>query len=172
MELGALICLPKNPFCETCPLNKICQGRGEAHLFPPPKAKVAVKKIEVSAAVILKNGKTYIQQRLHNGLMGGLWEFPGGKLEKNESPEEALVREIQEELGVHIEVGEKVLTIKHSYTKFRVTLHVFLCRLPKGRIRATSCEQWKWVAIQDLSAYPFPAANVKILEYLRATPAR
>jgi A/G-specific adenine glycosylase len=172
MELGALICLPKNPLCETCPLNKVCQGRGEAHLFPPPKAKVAVKKIEVSAAVILKNGKTYIQQRLHNGLMGGLWEFPGGKLEKNESPEEALVREIQEELGVHIEVGEKVLTIKHSYTKFRVTLHVFLCRLPKGRIRATSCEQWKWVAIQDLDAYPFPAANVKILEYLRATPAR
>jgi len=167
MELGALVCLPKNPLCEKCPLNKICEGREEAHLFPPPKVKVATKKIEVSAAVILKNGKTYIQQRLHKGLMGGLWEFPGGKLEKNELPEQALVREIQEELGVQIEVGEKILTIKHSYTKFRVTLHVFLCRLPKGRIQATSCEQWKWVTIQDLKAYPFPAANVKILEYLR-----
>ena len=169
MELGATVCLPKNPLCEKCPLNKICEAwkNEDVHRFPPAKEKSPTKKIEVSAAVILKNGKTYIQQRPHKGLMGGLWEFPGGKLEKSESPEEALHREIQEELGVQIEVGEKILTIKHSYTKFRVTLHVFLCRLPKGRIKATSCEQWKWVTIKGLEAYPFPSANVKILEYLR-----
>ena len=98
--------------------------------------------------------------------MGGLWEFPGGKLEKGESPEDCLKREILEELGVQIAIKQKILTIKHSYTQFRVTLNVFTCDLKPGRIRATSCDQWKWVSLKKINQYPFPAANVKILNYL------
>ncbi len=168
MELGATICLPKNPICGGCPLNRVCKTRslGEQGKYPPPKSRVATKKIEVSAGVLRRNGKIYIQQRPLKGLMGGLWEFPGGKLEKNENPEDCLKREMREELGIDVGVEEKILAIKHSYTRFRVTLHVFLCRWSSGRIRASSCEAWKWVHPEDLQGYPFPAANVKILEYL------
>lgn len=168
MELGATVCLPRNPLCDSCPLAPICQARIEnkQHLFPPTQVRARQNKIEVSAAVILKRGKAYIQQRLRNGLMGGLWEFPGGKRNANETPENCLKREIQEELGVDIVINSKLMTIKHSYTQFRVTLHVFLCRLPAGRIQATQCEEWKWVAPDELKRYPFPAANAKIVEYL------
>ncbi|GJL79535.1 MAG: A/G-specific adenine glycosylase [Nitrospinaceae bacterium] len=169
MELGATICLPKKPLCLLCPLNKSCMAKrnGVQEHFPPAKVKSAAKKIEVSAAVIHRNGKTYIQQRPQKGLMGGLWEFPGGKMEKGENPEECLIREIAEELGVQIKIKEKIMTIKHSYTQFRVTLHVFTCALLSGKIHATSCEQWKWVSPQNIDKYPFPAANVKILQHLK-----
>lgn len=168
MELGATVCLPKKPLCLLCPLNGVCQAKqkGMQEQFPPAKIKSVTKKIEVSAAVIQRNGKTYIQQRPQKGLMGGLWEFPGGKLEKGESPEDCLAREIKEELGVQVTIKQKILTIKHSYTQFRVTLHVFTCDLKSGKIRATSCDQWKWVSLKNINQYPFPAANVKILKYL------
>ncbi len=170
MELGATVCLPQNPLCLLCPLNTTCQAKQKnvQGNFPPAKVKAPSKKIEVSAAVIHRNGKTYIQQRPQKGLMGGLWEFPGGKIEKGETPEDCLRREIEEELGVQIKIKEKILTIKHSYTQFRVTLHVFTCTLLPGKIRATCCEQWKWVAPQNINEYPFPAANVKILDHLKA----
>ncbi len=170
MEIGATVCLPQKPLCLLCPLNTVCQAKrkGVQEQFPPAKIKSATKKIAVSAAVIQRNGKIYIQQRPQKGLMGGLWEFPGGKLEKDESPEDCLEREIKEELGVQIAIKKKILTIKHSYTQFRVTLHVFTCDLKPGRIRATSCEEWKWVTLKNIQQYPFPAANVKILNYLSA----
>jgi A/G-specific adenine glycosylase len=168
MELGATVCLPRNPLCPTCPILLMCKAQ-KANLqdrYPPPVVRPAQNKIVVSAAVILKGKKTYIQQRPRNGLMGGLWEFPGGKMEKNETPEECLKREIQEELGVDVEIESKLMTIRHSYTQFRVTLHVYLCRLTSGRIRATQCEQWKWVPFGELESYPFPSANAKIVEHL------
>jgi A/G-specific adenine glycosylase len=168
MELGSEICSPRKPSCSTCPAQQWCMSykSGEQEYYPPPKIRQPSKKIEVSAAVIIKNRKVYIQQRPQKGLMGGLWEFPGGKIEKNESQENCLLREIKEELGVDIEIQGKIMAIKHSYTKFRVTLHVFDCRLPSGRIKATCCEQWKWVKLKDLANYPFPAANVKIVDHL------
>lgn len=169
MELGATLCTPKSPDCPVCPLNKMCRARERnvQESYPPAKEKTVIKKIEVSAAVIERYGKVYIQQRPLKGLMGGLWEFPGGKIEKNETPEFCLRREIREELGVEIIIDEKLMTIKHRYTKFHVTLHVYRCRLPFGRIQAGSCEQWKWVKPRKLSSHPFPAANVKIVNHLR-----
>lgn len=170
MELGATVCLPKNPLCTTCPLNLYCKAKKEnlQDRYPPPVTRPAQSKIEVSAAVILKGNKAYIQQRPQGGLMGGLWEFPGGKLEKSETPEDCLKREIREELSVDVVIESKLMTIRHSYTQFRVTLHAYLCRLASGRIRATQCEQWKWVAFNKLESYPFPSANAKIVEYLNS----
>ena len=168
MELGATICIPKSPLCQQCPLRTICQAflKNCVNKFPPSKKKVPSKKIEVSAGIIIKNKKVYIQQRAKDGLMGGLWEFPGGKREKGESPEECLKREIQEELGVTVASLNKVMTIKHTYTQFRVTLNVFNCKLEKKKIQPDSCNQWKWVSLSSLKKYPFPAANVKIVKYL------
>lgn len=170
MELGATVCLPQNPACVQCPLKNNCQANleGVQSLYPPAQPKIPSKKIQVSAAVIQRNGKVYIQQRPPGGLMAGLWEFPGGKVEKNESPEDCLLREIREELGVRVSIREKLMVVKHSYTQFRVTLHVFVCRLPSGRIQTTSCDQWKWVNASELDSYPFPAANVKIIKDLKS----
>ncbi len=134
--------------------------------FPSTKKQICAKKIEVSAGIITKNKRVYIQQRAKNGLMGGLWEFPGGKREIGESLEECLKREIKEELRANIDVSERVMTIKHTYTNFRVILHVFSCKLQDKRIRPKGCEQWKWVSLSNLKKYPFPAANVKIVKYL------
>ncbi len=168
MELGATVCLPSKPSCLFCPLQTYCQAKinSEQHLYPPAKPKAPSKKIEVSAGVIWRGGKIYIQQRLKDGLMADLWEFPGGKIESGESPEECLTREILEELGVEVQIQDKLMTIKHSYTQFRVTLHVYRCQLLKGKIKAVSCQQWKWVDPTLLSKFPFPAANKRIVDSL------
>lgn len=168
MELGATICLPRQPDCSSCPLQSICEAsrHGVQAQFPPAKPRTVIQKIQVSAAVIFKNGKVYIQQRQHGGLMGGLWEFPGGKLEPGETPEQCIIREIHEELGVQVVPDKKLMTIQHSYTQFRVTLHVFSCRMISPRLRVNGCEQWKWVKPSALNTYPFPAANVRIVESL------
>jgi A/G-specific adenine glycosylase len=136
MELGATLCIPKSPICQQCPVQTICQAllKSRVNEFPPSRKKVTSKKIEVSAAIIIKNNKVYIQQRAKGGLMGGLWEFPGGKREEDESPEECLKREIQEELRATIISLNKVMTIKHTYTQFRVTLNVFSCKLGGGSV--------------------------------------
>ncbi len=168
MELGATVCLPKNTLCLLCPLKRNCkvQKAGKQNLYPPRKQKASTTKIEVSAAVILRRNKVYIQKRKIGGLMGGLWEFPGGKFESGESAEQCLNREIKEELRVSLHIDEKLMTVKHSYTRFRVTLHVFLCRVRSGRISPTQCEEWNWVKAETLDTYPFPAANVKIIKKL------
>jgi A/G-specific adenine glycosylase len=172
MELGATVCLPKNPLCLICPLKQNCgaQKTGKQNLYPPRKQKIPSTKIEVSAAVILRRNKIYIQKRKAGGLMGGLWEFPGGKFESGESAEQCLTREIKEEIGVALHIDEKLMTVKHSYTRFRVTLHVFLCRIHSGRVSPTQCEEWEWVKREELDTYPFPAANVKIIKSLKNHP--
>ena len=169
MELGATVCLPKNPLCLLCPLKRNCQAQksGKQNLYPPPKQAAPSTKISVSAGVLFRRNKIYIQKRKTGGLMGGLWEFPGGKFESGESPEQCLYREIKEELGVTIQIDEKLMTVKYSYTRFRVTLHVFLCRVRSGRVSPTQCEEWSWVKTEELDRYPFPAANVKIIKSLR-----
>lgn len=168
MELGATVCLPQNPLCEECPLKKLCKAKlsGKQELYPPKKTAAKISKIKVSAAVIFRKGHVYIQKRKGKGLMGGLWEFPGGKREAGETEEECLRREIKEELGVNIRIGEKIVTHRHSYTRFRVTLDVFQCRIHSGKLSPTECDEWKWVKPEELDQFPFPAANVKIIKLL------
>ena len=168
MELGATVCLPKNPLCLICPLRHNCKAQksGKQNLYPPRKQITPSIKIEVSAGVIFRKNKIYIQKRKAGGLMGGLWEFPGGKFKSGESAEQCLIREIKEEIGVALHIDEKFMTIKHSYTRYKVKLHVFLCRIKSGRISPTQCEEWGWVKREDLDTYPFPAANVKIIKSL------
>ena len=174
MELGATVCLPKNPLCRLCPLKRICMAKKseKQDLYPPRKQPSPSTKIEVSAGVILYRNKIFIQKRKVGGLMGGLWEFPGGKFEPGESPEQCLRREIKEELGVTLHIDEKIMVVKHSYTRFRVTLHVFYCRVHSGRLLPIQCEEWKWVKMEELETYPFPAANVKIIKRLMTTRGR
>ena len=102
-------------------------------------------------------------------MLGGLWEFPGGKIRRGEAPERALVREFAEEVGLRIAVGPKIVTVPHRYSHFSVNLHTFDCRYVSGRARAIDCAEVRWVRPGDLDALPFPAANKRILRVLKGS---
>jgi 8-oxo-dGTP diphosphatase len=125
------------------------------------------KSIEVSAALIFHQGKLLITQRHAGSHLGGLWEFPGGKREGSETFEECLVREIREELGVAIAVGELFEEVRHDYPEKSVHLKFFLCRLLSGEPQALDCAAVKWVDKAGLGEHEFPAADARLLEMLK-----
>ena len=124
--------------------------------------------IEVSAALIFRSGKLLITQRLAEAHLGGLWEFPGGKRESDETFEQCLVREIREELGAEICVGELFESVIHPYPEKTVHLKFFVCRLEGGEPQMLGCAAFKWISAAELDNYQFPAADTKLLEKLRA----
>ena len=123
--------------------------------------------IEVSAALIFREGKLLITQRQSDAHLGGLWEFPGGKREPGESFEQSLAREILEELRAEIAVGELFEEITHTYPEKAVRLQFFVCRLISGEPQAIGCTALKWVHKADLADYTFPAADARLLQKLR-----
>ena len=108
-----------------------------------------------------------IDRRLDKGLLGGFWEFPGGKIEGNETVQECIKREILEEIGIEIAVDSHLITIDHTYSHFRVNLQVYNCRYLSGQARAIECEEIRWVTIEELDNYTFPAANQEIIRALK-----
>ena len=156
MDLGASLCLPRNPACLLCPLRDLCKARaiGIQEQRPVLKPKADVPHYTVTAAVLRRDGKVLLAKRPSKGLLGGLWEFPGGKVEKGEGLEACLAREIQEELGTEIRVGEPFGVYQHAYTHFRITLHAFLCGLTGGEPRPVEAAELAWVLPSDLGNYP------------------
>jgi len=170
MELGALICTPQSPKCLLCPVQTLCQARlqGIAEMLPLKPKKKPLPHYDVSAAVIQQADKYLIAQRPPDGMLGGLWEFPGGKQEADETLTECLQREIQEELGVDIAVGELVTTIKHSYTHFKITLHAFYARLLNNQHpQSLGVADWRWVTLTEMETFPFPRTDQKIIEAIK-----
>jgi 8-oxo-dGTP diphosphatase len=122
----------------------------------------------IGVAVIWNdNQQILIDRRLPEGVMGGLWEFPGGKVEAGESIAECIKREIREELGIEIAVGEHLITIDHTYTHLRVTLTVHHCRLIAGVPQPLECDEISWVDLDELEKFDFPAANSQIIAALK-----
>ena len=124
-------------------------------------------QVEVSAALIFRGGQLLITQRHATAHLGGLWEFPGGKREHGESFEQCLVREIREELGVEISVGEVFEEITHDYPEKSVHLKFFRCQLLAGEPQPLDCAAVKWVSAAELAAHEFPAADAQLLEKLK-----
>lgn len=176
MELGATICTPTSPRCLLCPLAKECAALAagtQAQRPIIPKRK-KTPHFDVTAGVIWQGdpfaSRLLIAQRPQTGMLGGLWEFPGGKLESTDADLPAcLRREIQEELGIEIVVGAPVTTVKHAYTHFRITLHAFHARHTGGQPQALGCAAWRWIMLDELDAYPFPVTDGKIIGALKAT---
>ena len=170
MELGAVICRPSSPRCDACPVANLCAGLRLGVVAERPVRGPArtIKPIQVAIGVLVDNDRILIQKRPDSGLMPSLWEFPGGKLKPGETPEEALYREFAEELGLAVWRLDKIATIRHAYTSFRVVLHAFLCELrdqkQKPVLRAAS--EARWVTRRQLDQFAFPAANRKLIELL------
>lgn len=126
--------------------------------------------LDVSAALIFRGGRLLITQRHACAHLGGLWEFPGGKREPGESSEVCLARELREELGVVVSVGQVLEELTHAYPEKTVQLKFFLCRLESGEPQPLGCAAIKWISPSELSAHDFPAADARLLEKLKGAP--
>lgn len=156
MDLGATICTPKTPDCVNCPVNTICTSyaNNQQGQYPVMREKQPVPHIDVAAAIIRQNGLVLIARRPSKGLLGGLWEFPGGKLEAGENHADALVREIREELGVDVLPLEKFGVYRHAYTHFKVTLQAWFADLKGQQPVALEASEIRWVKTEELGDYP------------------
>jgi A/G-specific adenine glycosylase len=111
-------------------------------------------------------GRVLIAKRPEGKLLGGLWEFPGGKLERGESLPACLRGELKEELGVSVCVREKIDAVRHGFSHFRITLHVFRCDSPRGRPRPIGAAEVRWVRVRDLGRYPMGRADRIVAQHL------
>ena len=125
-----------------------------------------MKSIEVVAAVIENQGKIFATRRGYGDQKGG-WEFPGGKMESGETAQEALVREIKEELDTEIEVGELIDTVEYDYPKFHLTMHCFFCSVKKGNLVLKEHEAAKWLTLETLDTVDWLPADRGLIEKIR-----
>jgi mutator protein MutT len=130
------------------------------------KNSAASRPIDVSAALIFHEGKLLITRRHADSHLGGLWEFPGGKREPDETFEQCLVREIREELGMEIGVGKLFEEITHAYEEKTVHLKFFACEWISGEPKTLGCAAFQWIRKNELADYPFPAADAQLLKKL------
>ncbi|HEY9640479.1 MAG TPA: A/G-specific adenine glycosylase [Coleofasciculaceae cyanobacterium] len=170
MDLGATLCTPKNPACLLCPWQPQCRAHqlNRQTQLPMTETRSPLPHKQIGVAVIWNDaGLILIDRRRQEGLLGGLWEFPGGKIEPGETVEACIQREIQEELGIEVAVGERLITLDHAYTHFRVTLNVHHCRHLSGEPQPIECDEIRWVTLAELDQFPFPKANVQIIAALQ-----
>ena len=170
MDLGATVCTSKRPNCDDCPWSGHCQAYtlNLQSTLPMRESHSPLPHKSIGVAVIWNGqGQILIDKRRQNGLLGGLWEFPGGKVEPAETIPDCIRREIKEELGIDIEVGDRLITVTHAYTHFKVTLTVHHCRHLRGLPQPLECDEVRWVTLNELDQYPFPKANEQIIAALR-----
>ncbi|MGF1512880.1 MAG: A/G-specific adenine glycosylase [Elainellaceae cyanobacterium] len=173
MDLGATVCDRRRPACLQCPWKPDCQA---FHLnrqleVPMSESRPPIPHKHIGVAVIWNaQRQVLIDRRRPEGLLGGLWEFPGGKLEAGETIADCIKREIREELDIDIAVGDHLITIDHAYTHFKVTLAVHHCQQLSGEPKPLASDEVRWVAPPELSQYPFPTANQRIIEAILSSP--
>jgi A/G-specific adenine glycosylase len=163
MDLGATICLPKNPRCLLCPLMKMCKARehGTQELRPVLKPKKQIPQYIHAAAVTVEHGRVLLHQRPADGLLGGMWEFPNARVEKNPAGE--LVRALKMATKLHIKKEAELVVVNHAYSHFRVIVHAFRCRaklVPKNK-------NLKWVKITELENYPMGKVDRQIARMIK-----
>ncbi len=156
MDLGATVCLPRDPRCHSCPLEKHCLAcsLNLQDARPVRSVKKQIPHYIVVSAVIQRRGRFLLARRPAASLMGGLWEFPGGKVEPGESLVDALRREIREELAAEIHVGAEYGVFRHRLTHFSFTLHAFRCTPDGTAFTPLEADELAWVKPADMSRHP------------------
>jgi len=168
MELGALVCKLRHPLCEACPVQKWCRARQhdtvDAHpvrdnIRPVPHYRMVI-------GVVIKGRHLLIVQRPLEQMLGGLWEFPGGRRLPEESAESACARNVRETVGLDVSVASRLTGIRHAYTHFRIAAEIFVCRYNGGRVRRNGPIAHRWVGLRALERYPFPGSHHKFMPAL------
>ena len=169
MDLGATVCTPRSPDCGGCPWRGGCAAyaAGDPCRWPVTDAPKTLPFQVIGVGVVLNAaGEVLIDQRLEEGLLGGMWEFPGGKQEPDETIEACIARELREELAIEVTVGDHLITVDHAYSHKKLRFVVHLCTWLSGDPQPLASQQVRWVQPQSLGDYPFPAANARIIEAL------
>ena len=175
MDLGATVCTRRNPICDRCPWQLDCQAYAQnlQSKLPMSESRGPLPHKIIGVAVIQNpDSQILIDRRRQEGLLGGLWEFPGGKVELGETIEACIQREIKEELDIDISVGDRLITVNHAYTHFKVTLNVHLCQHISGDPQPIECDEIRWVTLDEIDQFPFPKANGEIIEALKQQAAQ
>ncbi|MCJ2164094.1 MULTISPECIES: A/G-specific adenine glycosylase [unclassified Pseudodesulfovibrio] len=171
MELGALVCR-KSPHCGRCPVQDHCQalGAGTVALRPVLPASREILRINMATGVLVHQGRMLIQKRKPGDVWPGLWEFPGGGIEEGETPEQAVVREFMEEVELTVRPVEKITVIKYNYTRYRVTMHCFLCRVIGNEAQPVFNEavEGGFMAPDDLKNFAFPSGHRKLAVFMQS----
>lgn len=177
MELGALVCRPRNPDCRACPLAASClaKARNLALDLPVKAPAKTIIPIGMGVGVIARKGLFYVQKRVPHGIWAGLWEFPGGQMEPGETPQQTALREVREETGFEAAIAGKLTVVKHAYTRYRLTLHAFLLDLPGDlpdhptpRLDLEEAVAHRWITRQAFDSLTFPTAHRKVVTALLA----
>jgi A/G-specific adenine glycosylase len=174
MDLGATICTPTAPQCLICPFMDVCRSQQEGiqNELPIQATRAGRPHRDVTAGVIWsEDGRFLITKRPLDGMLGGLWEFPGGKRRPGEALPACLHREIREELNIQIEVGELLCTVEHAFTHFYMTLYAFDCQWLAGTPQCLGCIEFHWATLDELDAFAFPVADQKIIAHLQSRHA-
>jgi A/G-specific adenine glycosylase len=169
MDLGSGVCTPRNPSCGLCPWQGHCAAyaAGDPARYPVKEAPRELPFQVIGVGVVFNAaGQVLIDQRRNEGLLGGLWEFPGGKQEPGEPIAATIARELREELAIDVAVGEALITLDHAYSHKRLRFVVHLCQWQRGEPQPLASQQVRWVAPAELPNYPFPAANARIIAAL------
>ena len=169
MELGALVCKPQQPLCSTCPIQRLCLAHETRQVdeYPKKLKKSPTPQFNIAVGVVFKNSSVLITRRKPEGLLGGLWEFPGGKILNHEKAQDACIREIKEETNLSVAVDSHLDRIKHAYTHFKIIMDVFCCSYLRGSVKLNGPVDYRWIKLEKLHEYPFPKANHKFFPALK-----
>ena len=168
MELGSKICRPKSPLCVVCPVSEFCCTFRTARQdeFPIRIKSKPTPEYHIAVGVVYNENYVLITQRKADGLLGGLWEFPGGKVKSDETAEAACVREIQEEVGLSVERINFLTRVNHAYSHFKIVVDVFRCHYRAGEVILNGPVDYRWIRLEEIDQYPFPRANHKFIPLL------
>jgi len=158
MDLGSMLCTPKDPQCPHCPLQNFCKGKasGDPERYPTKGPKKRIPHINAISAVIQRNDKVLLNRRPLKGLLGGLWEFPNWKIEEKKRLRLRLRNYVKKNMGMNVKVKEPIGTFRQTYSHFSLTLHAYRCQPITGKGKG------RWVPLQGLDTFPMSRIHRKI----------
>jgi A/G-specific adenine glycosylase len=168
MELGALVCTPRQPVCNSCPLHRFCRAAGNSRIdrYPRRLKTNATPEHHLVCAVVVKSGRLLLIQRPPQGLLGGLWEFPNGPWKSGDESTRACLNMVRSTVGLNVKRPERLTGVRHAYSHFKIQMPVFYCRWQSGRVRLNGPHSFRWVPLEKLEQFPLHGAVKKVVPHL------
>jgi A/G-specific adenine glycosylase len=174
MELGALVCTPRQPACNSCPLKRFCRAArtNQMDRYPMRVKSEPTPEHRLVCAVVVKNGRLLLTHRPSEGLLGGLWEFPNGPWKNGEKSTRACVNMVRSTVGLDIKSLIRLTDVRHAYSHFKIQMAAFYCRWQAGCVRLNGPQAFRWVSLEKLAEFPLHGAVQKIVPHLEKAMGR